>query len=141
MTTGFAQAQTPALSLAPYRVEAASIPQPLAANGVARLGEAVVLDRNLSSCVLCHVVPDPEKRPMGDIAPPLDGVGSRLSAGQLRLRMVDSTLVNPASIMPPYYRVENLHQVAPAWRGKPILNAQQIEDVVAYLLGLKDPQR
>ena len=74
---------------------------------------------------------------MGNIAPPLTGVGSRLSAGELRLRMVDSTKTNPESVMPPYYRLEGLHQVAPGWRGKPILGAQQIEDVVAYLLTLK----
>lgn len=138
MTAGIAVAQSPPLSLVPYRVVDGSIPQPLAAAGDARRGEAVVLDRNLSSCVLCHVVPDPEGRPMGNIAPPLAGVGSRLDEGRMRLRMVDSTLVNSQSIMPPYYRVGNLHQVAPAWRGKPILDAQQIEDVVAYLLGLKD---
>ena len=75
---------------------------------------------------------------MGNIAPPLAGVGARLAVGQMRLRLVDSTLVNPDSVMPPYYRVEGLHQVAPAWRGKPILNAQQIEDMVAWLLTLKD---
>jgi sulfur-oxidizing protein SoxX len=137
-TAGFAQAQTPPFSLLPYKIDGDSIALPLVPSGNARRGEAVVLDRALSSCVLCHVVPDPEKRPMGNIGPPLAGAGARLNAGQLRLRMVDSTQINPQSIMPPYYRIDGLHQVAPAWRGKPILNAQQIEDVVAYLLTLKD---
>lgn len=137
-TAGFAQAQTPPLSLVPYTIVSGAIEQPLAALGDPRRGQAIVLDRILSSCVLCHVVPDPERRPMGNIAPPLAGVGTRLSAAQMRLRMVDSTRVNPQSIMPPYYRVEGLHQVAPAWRGKPILDAQQIEDVVAYMLTLKE---
>jgi len=139
MVAGVAQAQIPPLSLVPYIVEGGSIEKPLTASGDAQRGQAIVLDRTLSSCVLCHVVPDPERRPMGNIAPPIAGVGARLTAGQLRLRLVDSTLVNPNSVMPPYYRVEGLHQVAPVWRGKPILNAQQIEDMVAWLLTLKEP--
>jgi sulfur-oxidizing protein SoxX len=140
-TAGFAQGQTPPFSLVPYKIEDGTIARPLAAPGDARRGEAIVLDRALSSCVLCHIVPDPDKRPMGNIAPPLAGVGARLSAAELRLRMVDSTQINPQSVMPPYYRVEGLHQVAPAWRGKTILDAQQIEDVVAYLLTLKEAIR
>jgi len=136
----FAHAQGPPFSLLPYRIESGAITQPLAASGDAKRGEAIVLDRSLSSCVLCHVVPDPQQRPMGNIAPPLAGVGARLNAGQLRLRLVDSSQINSGSVMPPYYRIEALHQVAPAWRGKPILDAQQIEDVVAYLLTLKEAQ-
>ena len=137
-TAGAAQAQSPPFSLVRFQVESGAIAKPLAEAGDAKRGEAIVRDRTLSSCVLCHVVPDPDKRPMGNIAPPLAGVGSRLGEGQLRVRLVDSTLVNPDSVMPPYYRVHDLHQVAPAWRDKPILNAQQIEDIVAWLLTLKD---
>ena len=140
-TAGFALAQTPPSSLVSYQIADGVIVNLLAAPGDAKRGEAIVLDRPLSSCVLCHIVPDPEKRPMGNIAPPLAGVGARLNAGQMRLRMVDSTKINPQSVMPPYYRVEGLHQVAPIWRGKSILDAQQIEDVVAYLLTLKDAAR
>ena len=140
-TAGFAQAQTPPFPLVPYKIENGEITNALAAPGNAKQGEVIVLDRGLSSCVLCHIVPNPEGRPMGNIAPPLAGVAARLSAGQLRLRMVDSTQINPQSIMPPYYRIEGLHQVAAAWRGKPILDAQQIEDIVAYLLSLKDVNR
>ena len=141
MAAGFAKAQTPPFSLVPYIVEGGSIDKPLAAAGDALRGQAIVLDKSLSSCVLCHAVPDPERRPMGNIAPPLAGVGTRLSAGRMRLRLVDSTLLNADSVMPPYYRVEGLHQVAPAWRGKPIMSAQQIEDMVAWLLTLKEPPR
>ena len=74
---------------------------------------------------------------MGDIAPPLSGVGARLSEGQLRLRIVDSSRLNPETVMPSYYKVDGLVRVASAWRGKPVLTAQQIEDVVAYLKTLK----
>jgi sulfur-oxidizing protein SoxX len=138
MTAGCALAQSPPSPLLPYRLEGNAINTPFAASGDAQRGQAIVLDRTLSSCVLCHLVPDPDRRPMGNVAPPLAGVGARLTAGQLRLRMVDSTLVNPSSVMPPYYRVDGLHQVAPAWRGKSILDAQQIEDVVAWLMTLKE---
>ena len=74
---------------------------------------------------------------MGNLAPSLAGVGSRMTAGQLRLRMIDSTRINSATIMPAYYRIEGLNQVALAYRGKPVLSAGQIEDVVAYLRQLK----
>lgn len=74
---------------------------------------------------------------MGNLAQPLSGVGARLGAGQLRLRIVDASLLNRDTIMPAYYRVSGLNQVAAAYRGRPILSAQQVEDVVAYLLTLR----
>jgi len=124
-------------TLAPYRVDGDAIEAPLTgARGDAAKGREVVLGRE-SNCLLCHTVPDAGGRPMGDIAPPLAGVGGRLSAGQLRLRVVDSSRTNPQTPMPAYYRVEGLYGVAAAFRGKPILSAQEIEDVVAYLVTLK----
>ena len=59
------------------------------------------------------------------------------SEAQLRLRIADSQRLNPQTIMPSYYRVEGLTQVGEAWRGKPVLTAQQVEDTVAYLLTLR----
>lgn len=100
-------------------------------------GRAVVVNRQVGLCLLCHSGPFPEERLMGDLAPSLEGVGARLSEGQLRLRIVDSTRINPASIMPAYYRTADLARVASAYRGKPILDAQQVEDVVAFLRTLK----
>jgi sulfur-oxidizing protein SoxX len=99
-------------------------------------GRSIVLDKSLSSCVLCHAVPGNEG-PAGDVGPPLAGVGSRLSAAQLRLRIVDSSRINPASVMPPYHRIEELNRVPAALRGKPLLSAQQVEDVVAWLRTLR----
>jgi sulfur-oxidizing protein SoxX len=126
-----------AQALAPYRSDGDAIAAPLAGlRGDAARGREVVLGRE-SNCLLCHAAPDAGGRPMGNIAPPLAGAGSRLSAGQLRLRIVDSTRVNPATPMPAYYRVAGLNGVASAFRGKPILSAQEIEDVVAYLVTLK----
>ena len=88
--------------------------------------------------ILCHSGPFPEIRLQGDLAPDLSGAGRRWSEAQLRLRIVDARRLNPDSIMPPYYRIDGLERVAAAWRGKPILTAAQIEDVVAYLLTLRD---
>jgi L-cysteine S-thiosulfotransferase len=97
-----------------------------------------VLDRRLGSCLLCHTSPFAEERFQGTLAPDLSGAGSRWSAGQLRLRLVDATRISPDTIMPPYYRVDGLTRVGSAWAGKPILTAEQIEDVVAFLSTLRD---
>ena len=92
----------------------------------------------LSTCILCHSGPFPEEKFQGDLAPSLAGAGTRWSAGQLRLRIVDGSRLNPATIMPSYYRVDGLHRVGTSWRGKPILSAEQIEDIVAYLASLRE---
>jgi len=89
-----------------------------------------VADRLVGLCLLCHSGPFPEERFQGTIGPDLKGAGARWSEGQLRLRMVDSSRLNPDSIMPPYYRVDRLTRVAPAFVGKPVLSAEQIEDVL-----------
>jgi sulfur-oxidizing protein SoxX len=124
----------------PYRVEGQAIEQPLAASGDPARGRALFVARDPANCILCHAAPaDLVKsgvRFSGNLAPSLDGVGTRWTAGQLRLRIVDSRHLNPDTIMPSYYRSDGLVEVAAAWRGKPILNAQQIEDLIAYLLTL-----
>jgi L-cysteine S-thiosulfotransferase len=108
------------------------------AKGDPARGRAIVVNRQVGLCLLCHSGPFPEERLQGNLATDLRGVGSRLSEGQLRLRVADSTRVNPSTIMPAYHRTEGLVRVAPAFRGKPILSAEQIEDVVAFLVTLKD---
>lgn len=100
-------------------------------------GRALVSDRQAGLCLLCHSGPFPEQPFQGDLGPDLRGVGARLSEGQIRLRIVDASRVNPATIMPPYFRTEGLARVAPAFRGRTVLSAEQIEDVVAFLLTLK----
>ncbi|MGH6682768.1 MAG: sulfur oxidation c-type cytochrome SoxX [Pseudolabrys sp.] len=108
------------------------------APGDATRGRAVVLNRTVGLCLLCHSGPFPEERFQGNLAPDLRGTGSRWSAGELRLRIVDSHRLNAATIMPAYYVVDGLNRVAPAYRGKPLLTAEQIEDVVAFLATLRD---
>jgi sulfur-oxidizing protein SoxX len=115
------------------------LPQSLTgAKGEAERGRAIVVNRQVGLCLLCHSGPFPEERFQGNLAPDLKGAGRRWSEAQLRLRIVDSSRINPATIMPAYHRTEGLVRVAPAWRGKPVLSAEQIEDVVAFLMTLKD---
>jgi sulfur-oxidizing protein SoxX len=121
-----------------YNVVGDGIPESLTGvPGDASRGRALVLERT-STCILCHSGPFPETRFQGDLAPSLAGAGNRWSASQLRLRLVDAPRFNPATIMPSYYRIDGLDRVAPAWLGKPILSAAQIEDVVAYLATLRE---
>jgi len=101
-------------------------------------GRAIVADRQLGLCLLCHAGPFPDERFQGNLAPNLAGAGRRWTEGQLRLRIVDASRINPSTIMPPYYRVEGFERVAAAFRGRPILTAEQIEDVVAFLTTLRE---
>jgi L-cysteine S-thiosulfotransferase len=122
-----------------YAVVDGAIPVPLtAAPGDPARGRTIVATRQVGLCLLCHSGPFPEERFQGDIGPDLRGVGTRLSEGEIRLRLVDSRWINPASIMPSYYRTQGLNRVAPAMRGRPVLTAEQIEDVVAFLTKLRD---
>jgi sulfur-oxidizing protein SoxX len=108
------------------------------ARGDAARGREIVTNRQVGLCLLCHSGPFPEQKFQGTLAPDLSGAGSRSTEGQLRLRIVDASRIKPDTIMPPYYRVEGLERVAPAFKDKPILSAEQIEDVVAYLLTLRE---
>ena len=127
-----------AAALRTYAIVGDAIPQSLTGEpGDVTRGRALVVDRT-NTCILCHNGPFPEAKFQGDLAPGLGGAGSRWSEGQLRLRLVDASRLNPTTIMPSYYRVDGLDRVGPAWRDKPILSAEQIEDMVAYLASLRD---
>lgn len=127
----------PGAGLLPYQVAGDAIMEPLGGlAGDAQRGREIMSGRN-ANCLLCHAVPETGVRFMGNLAPPLSGVSRRLSAGQLRLRVVDQSRLNRETIMPAYYRIDGLTRVAAEFTGKPVLDAQQIEDVVAYLLTLK----
>ncbi len=116
------------------------MPAPLTQEaGDAVRGRAIVANRQLGLCLLCHTGPIPEERFQGSLAPDLAGAGARWNAAQLRQRIVDSGQVNPGSIMPAYYRADGLQRVAVPLKGKTILSAQQVEDVVAYLQTLREP--
>ncbi|MDR6874677.1 sulfur-oxidizing protein SoxX [Bosea sp. BE125] len=129
---------TPVAALEPYTVVGDAIPRPLGGlAGNAARGAALVRDRERGNCLICHQGVEAAEPFQGTIGPPLAGVGARLDAGQIRLRLVDASTLNPQTVMPPYFRTENLHDVAQQYRGKPALSAQEIEDVVSYLASLK----
>jgi sulfur-oxidizing protein SoxX len=125
--------------LQPYNIVGDAIPETLTgAAGDPVRGQAIVADRQVGLCLLCHTAPFGEAKLEGTLAPNLSGAGSRWSAGQLRLRIVDASRLNADTIMPSYYRIVGLTRVAPDVGGKPLLTAEQIEDVVAYLRTLRD---
>ena len=129
----------PAGGLRPYQIVGDAIPRSLTGEkGDPARGRGIVVNRQVGLCLLCHSGPFPEEKFQGTLAPDLKGAGSRANEGQLRLRIVDASRLNRDTIMPPYYRIDGLERVAPAFRGKPILSAEQIEDVVAYLTTLRD---
>ncbi len=120
------------------RIAGDAIPAPLTGTpGDPERGRQIVLDREVGNCLICHKLPEPAERFQGELGPDLAGVGSRLSTGQLRLRIVDQSRLNPRTLMPPYFRIDRLAMVAEHYRGKPVLTAQQVEDVVAYLQTLR----
>ena len=127
-----------AQSLRSYAVINDAIPASLTGTpGDAGRGRALVVDRT-STCILCHSGPFPEQRFQGDVAPDLAGTGKRWTEAELRLRLVDASRLNAATIMPSYYRLDGLNRVGRAWQDKPILSAEQIEDIVAYLVTLRE---
>jgi len=125
--------------VAPFVVTGDAILAPLDGHvGDRTRGEAITRNRETANCLICHSIPGTNERFMGDIGPPLAGVGARLSAAQIRLRLVDATLVNALAIMPAYHRVAGLLRVDERHLGRPVLSAREIEDVVAYLTTLGD---
>jgi sulfur-oxidizing protein SoxX len=130
--------QAGADAVARFEVVGDAIPAPLTATpGDPARGRAIVASRQAGLCLLCHRGPFPEERFQGTLATDLSGAGARWSEGQLRLRIVDSRRLDPHSLMPAYHRVAGLVDVATAYRGKPVLDAQQVEDVVALLRTLR----
>lgn len=126
-----------ASGLVPVLVRGDGIVTPLAAPGDPARGQAIAADRQQGLCLLCHAAPLPQERFQGNLAPPLAGVGARYTEAQLRLRVVDIRRVHPDSLMPAFHSTDGLTRVGAAWQGRPILSAQQVEDVVAWLVTLR----
>ena len=133
------QAEAP---LVKYKiVDEDSIPASLTGKpGDPEKGRRWVINTRLGHCIACHVMPVDQPY-MGEVAPSLVGVGSRYNAGQLRMLIVNPKMVNEVTAMPAFYRVKGLHRVRKNFVDKTILSAQQVEDIVAYLLTLKDTEK
>ncbi len=138
------QAAPPASALVPFAVVEkggiANVPASLTGKpGDPEAGERVVIDRRLGNCLGCHEITALRSEPFhGEIGPSLDGVAGRWETAALRMIIIDAKKVlGGETVMPAFYRIEGLHRVRPEFAGKPILSAQQVEDVVAYLATLK----
>ena len=132
-------AAAPAEELVAYQItDSISIEKSLTGKpGDAARGREVAIDRRLGNCLACHKMPIPDQAFQGEVGPDLTSVGSTLSEGEIRLRLVNPKVLNPATFMPAFYRNDGFTRVAKDFQGKTILSAEQIEDVVAYLLTLK----
>jgi sulfur-oxidizing protein SoxX len=125
-------------ALVPFQTAGDAVPEALGGlKGDASRGENIVRDRRAGNCLICHQLPLKDEPFQGEIGPALTGIGARLSEGQIRLRLIDESLINPQTLMPPYYRAANLNNVDPDYAGRPGLTAQQLEDVTAYLASQK----
>jgi sulfur-oxidizing protein SoxX len=115
--------------------------------GNVEAGEKVMTTRGLGNCIACHAVTQLDNIPFhGEVGPPLDGAGDRWTEAELRGIVANSKMTFEESMMPSFYKVDGYIRPGNAFTGKaaktaelpPLLTAQQIEDVVAYLLTLKD---
>lgn len=122
-----------------YKVVDGAIPASLTgAAGDPANGKKVAIHRKKGNCLACHSLPIPEEQFHGEVGPDLAGVASRYSAGEIRARVVDPKMANPDTIMPSFHKWDGLHRVIDKFRDKTILSAEEVEDVVAYLMTLTE---
>jgi sulfur-oxidizing protein SoxX len=128
--------------LVPYTiVDDNSIPKSLTGKaGDPENGRKLAINRKKGNCLACHVMPIPEQQFHGETGPSLYGVGKRLSEGELRLQLVNSKVTNESTLMPSFYRTHGFNKTLKKFQGKSILEAQDVEDIVAYLMTLKTDQ-
>ena len=121
-----------------YKVVDGTIPASLTGKaGNTENGKKVVIHRQKGNCLACHVMPIPEQPFHGHVGPDLSDIGSRAKPAELRARIVDPKVINPHTIMPSFYRSTGLHGVAKNFKGKTMITAQEVEDIIAYLMTLK----
>ena len=105
--------------------------------GDATKGRKLAISRKQGNCLACHKMPIPEQPFHGEVGPELNGVAGRLSEGQIRAMIVNPKMANPNTIMPAFYRNEGFTRVLKKFKGKAMLSASQVEDLVAYTMTLK----
>jgi len=123
----------------PWQAKNFAITTPLAGlKGDPKRGRKLVAQRDKGNCLACHAMPINEEAFHGTLGPPLNAIASRLSPAEIRLRVVDQTMINPMTVMPAFYKDPvTVNRIAQKYIGKTILSAQEVEDVVAYLASLK----
>jgi sulfur-oxidizing protein SoxX len=120
-----------------YEIIDYAIPKPLTSNiGDPVKGLEIVISRE-GNCLACHNIPNIDDLFQGNIGPSLAGVGNRYTIAELRLRLVNPYVLNSDSLMPAFYKVNGLIRVDKKYIGESILSAQQIEDVISWLITLK----
>jgi sulfur-oxidizing protein SoxX len=100
-------------------------------------GKKLAINRKKGNCLACHSMPIPEQAFHGNIGPSLKGISNRYSEGELRLRIVNPKVLNSETIMPAFYKADGFNRVMKKFAGKTIISAQEVEDIVAYLMMLK----
>jgi sulfur-oxidizing protein SoxX len=124
--------------VADYKVEGDGIPKSLTGTpGNAAQGRELLLARSPANCLECHTIAREKAMKGGTRGPALDGVGANLTAAQLRLSVVDYAQIQPKAGMPSFHKRDSGLLSAKQDRDKPVLSAQQIEDVVAFLQTLR----
>jgi sulfur-oxidizing protein SoxX len=124
-------------ALVEYEIVDGGIPEPLTdISGDRFRGELIVRDPTNASCLICHSMPIPDEPDPGNIGPDLAGIANRYTEAELRLRLVDPKVINPDTVMPAYYSLRNLYRVEEQYVGRTIYSAQDVEDVIAYLMTL-----
>jgi len=123
-------------------VDESEIPQALTdVAGDAVNGRVIAISRKKGNCLACHQMPVEEQLFHGEVGPALWGVGNNYNAAELRLRVVNYKTLNEDVLMPSFYvNSDDMHRVIKKFKGKTILSAQEVEDVIAYLLTLTEDQ-
>jgi sulfur-oxidizing protein SoxX len=117
-------------TLVPFRIVDGAIADRLTPPEHPARGRALALDRSKDNRVTCHAMPvDADVE--GDLGPPLDRVGGRWTAGEIRLRIVDGEQVNPVGHLPSDGRREGLNAVRRDRAGRTLLAAQEVENILA----------
>lgn len=118
-----------------------ALDRPLSLTGIAgdvERGRALAWARDRGNCIACHAIPSADMASHGTVGPPLKGLANRQNEGQIRARIIDARAFNTASVMPSYHRTEGLKRVAKTLEGRPVLSAQEVEDMVAFMLTLRE---
>ncbi len=107
--------------------------------GDAASGRKLFMNRKKGNCLACHVNSDMAEQTFhGEVGPELDGVADRWNTAELRGILVNSKNMFEGTIMPAFYRDSGYNRILKKFDGKTILSAQEVEDLLAYVMTLKE---